>query len=107
MTRKEFLRFLFLKCFVFLFLFGLFGVRNVLAKTKKAKTKKPNNKVKKKRTRKNRRSRKSKRKFRRFKYKRGGPDLRVLTKDSAFSDVPDNGVTPVEAPFVAPTQMPE
>lgn len=103
MTRKDFLRILFFKCFAFFFLFGLFGIEKVFAKAKKEKKKKP----KQKRTRQNRRSRKSKRKNRRFKYKRGGPDLRVLTKDSAFSDVPDNGISPVEAPFVLPPVMPE
>lgn len=99
MTRKEFLRILFFKVFSFLFLFDM---GNVFAKVVKTKTKKTAKVAKKKRTRKNRRSRKSKKSFRRFKYKRGGPDLKVLTKDSAFSEVPDNGITPIELPLTLP-----
>lgn len=97
MTRKDFLRFIFFKGFLFLFLFGNnLVLAAVKASQKQNKQKKSNKNAKKKRTRKDRRTKVSKKKKRRFSYKRGGPDLKVLTKDSIFNEVPDNGVTPVE-----------
>lgn len=106
MDRKEFLRLVFFKFLAIFFFMGLFAPEILEANTKKktSKTSKKGKKAKKnKRTRSNRRSRKTRGRKRRFTYKRGGPDLRVLTKDSNFNHIPDNGITPVEAPFMAPT----
>ncbi len=72
-------------------------VSSLFAAIKKNKKAKKSSKNKKRKSRKSKRrkgSRLSKRK--RFKYKRGGPDIRVITKESQFNDVPDNGVMPVE-----------
>ncbi len=72
----------------------------------KTKTNKSEEKSSGKRYQKKRKSKKSKKaklgryRGKRFKYKRGGPDIRVLTKESPYSEIPDNGITPVD---VAPS----
>ena len=106
MSRKDFLRWMIFKGLLWSVLFFLPGIGKSFAQTKKpAKKKAPKNTKAGKRKRKSRKS-KSRRKNsrrRKFTYKRGGPDIRAITKDSTFSDVPDNGVTPVEEPFKANT----
>lgn len=104
MSRKDFLRWMIFKGLLWSVLFFLPGIGKSFAQTKKAPKKKAakntKSKKNKRKSRKSRSRRKNSRR-RRFTYKRGGPDIRAITKDSTFSDVPDNGITPVEEPFKA------
>lgn len=104
MNRKDFLRWIFFKGLLWSVLFFLPGIGKSFAQAKKAAKKKASKNTKlgkgKRKSRKSK-SRRNNSRRKRFTYKRGGPDIRAITKDSTFSDVPDNGITPVEEPFKA------